>query len=429
MSPLIVASILPAVHGPLSGLVKALGAMLPALHGPVIPALACLAAAALLLLLEAREGAGAMEVASLLVLLPLAGVVATAPHVEAAWPALAVALVVAVLARHREDLLHSECGIKLLWVMGAALALSWGGLELLAISTGTRALAEQWAVLRLDLESSIGWSTALSLSLLVGVVMLGGAPFHFWPADLFQGARPWLAPLAVAGIQVCGAGWLLSRVDGIEQFPTGQRIVYSLLGTAAWVALVAGGVTLMVQRRPERRVGTLASLNGALMLASLAAPHRGAMGAGARDIPLALWAGHLALALAGAATLSRFAAVSAGSPSAGPVLFRRHPWSGILGLYAFLSLAAVPGTPGARLWLGVARDLVSAGRVGLLLALAVAWLAAFGAAIRQLREAFGVVTPAAPPGRPVAWQPRAAMWLTGAVLVWMALSGIAGASQ
>src|SRR2546422_4553724 len=36
---------------------------------------------------------------------------------------------------------------------------------------------------------------------LVGVVMLGGAPFHFWPADLFQGARPWLAPLAVAGIQ------------------------------------------------------------------------------------------------------------------------------------------------------------------------------------------------------------------------------------
>ena len=76
MSPLIVASILPAVHGPLSGLVKALGAMLPALHGPVIPALACLAAAALLLLLEAREGAGAMEVASLLVLLPLAGVVA-----------------------------------------------------------------------------------------------------------------------------------------------------------------------------------------------------------------------------------------------------------------------------------------------------------------------------------------------------------------
>ena len=216
--------------GPLSGLVKALGAMLPALHGPVIPALACLAAAALLLLLEAREGAGAMEVASLLVLLPLAGVVATAPHVEAAWPALAVALVVAVLARHREDLLHSECGIKLLWVMGAALALSWGGLELLAISTGTRALAEQWAVLRLDLESSIGWSTALSLSLLVGVVMLGGAPFHFWPADLFQGARPWLAPLAVAGIQVCGAGWLLSRVDGIEQFPTGQRIVYSLLG-------------------------------------------------------------------------------------------------------------------------------------------------------------------------------------------------------
>jgi NADH:ubiquinone oxidoreductase subunit 2 (subunit N) len=415
-----------AILAPLPEALRAIGSAWPALHGPIFPALVCLAAALLLLMLEAREGGGAMEVASLLVLLPLAGVVATAPHVEAAWPALAVALVVAVLARHREDLLHSECGIKLLWVMGGALALSWGGLELLAISTGTRTLAEQWAVLRLDLESSIGWSTALSLSLLVGVVMLGGAPFHFWPADLFQGARPWLAPLAVAGIQVCGASWLLSRIQGIEEFPAGERIVHSLLGTAAWVALVAGGVTLMVQRRPERRVGTLASLNGALILASLAAPHSGGLGAVPRDVPLALWAGHLALALAGAATLSRFSAVSAGSPAAGPVLFRRHPWSGILGLYAFFSLAAVPGTPGARLWLDVAGDLVAAKRVGLLLALAVAWLAAFGAAIRQLREAFGVVTPAAPPARSVAWQPRAAMWLTGAVLVGMAVAAVGG---
>jgi NADH:ubiquinone oxidoreductase subunit 2 (subunit N) len=32
---------------------------------------------------------------------------------------------------------------------------------------------------------------------LVGIVLLGGAPFHFWVADLFQGAP---AALEVAGL-------------------------------------------------------------------------------------------------------------------------------------------------------------------------------------------------------------------------------------
>jgi hypothetical protein len=84
-----------------------------------------------------------------------------------------------------------ECALKMLWVMGASLAL--------------------------ELAPPALWTAALPLSLLAGLVMLGGAPFHFWPADLFQGARPWFAPLAVAALQSLGAGarlWLLAAHGG-----------------------------------------------------------------------------------------------------------------------------------------------------------------------------------------------------------------------
>src|SRR5205085_2461675 len=84
--------------------------------------------------------------------------------------------------------------IKLLWVLGAALALSGAGVMLLAVATGTREPLEQWAVLSLAVDPEFLWRTALPLSLLLGVVLVGGAPFHFWAADLLQGAPAWLAP-------------------------------------------------------------------------------------------------------------------------------------------------------------------------------------------------------------------------------------------
>src|SRR4030065_472856 len=128
------------------------------------------------------------------------------------WAALAGGLAVALLARDRDDLLHSECALKLGWVMVPALALSWAGLELLTLATGTPVVLEQWAVLDLGLDPPFLWSTALPLSLITGLVLLGAAPFHFWVADAVHGSRPWFAPLAVVALQLAGGGWILVGV-------------------------------------------------------------------------------------------------------------------------------------------------------------------------------------------------------------------------
>lgn len=385
---------------------------------PPILAAAALAAAALLITLE-RRGRSVFAVVPLVLAAPLAVAVAAAPRTELAWPALAIGLVIAVLARAPEDALQSECALKMLWVMGASLALSFAGRELLTIATGTPIEDEQWAVLALQLEPRALWSAALPLSLLAGLVLLGGAPFHFWPADLLQGARPWFAPLAVAALQSLGAATLARQLRGIEGYRPAAEISDALLGSAALIAFVAGAATFVTQRRPERRVGTLASLNGALVLASLASARAGHAPRELDARELSWWAAHLALALVGAGTLARFVPVSSGAAEPPAVLFRRHPFSGAMGLIAWFSLAGVPGTPGARLWLLAARSAAAPGERWLLLALGLAWLAALGVAMRQLREAFGVRATNEPPSGDVPWQARAAMWISGGgLLLW-----------
>jgi hypothetical protein len=126
------------------------------------------------------------------------------------------------------------------------------------------------------------------------------------------------------------------------------------------------------------------------------------------------------LALTGAGTFARFLPVSGlgGEPAA--VMFRRHPVSALLGLFALASLAGVPGTPGARLWLEVARGLAGAERLMLMLALAAAWTASFAVAVRQAREAVGVPSPAPVPEQPVPWSARAALWTAGGGLIALA---------
>jgi NADH:ubiquinone oxidoreductase subunit 2 (subunit N) len=296
------------------------------------------------------------------------------------------------------------------------------GQELLTIATGTPVVAEQWAVLRLGLDPRFLWSTALPLSLLLGLVLLGGAPFHFWVADLFQGVRPWLAPLAVAALQMAGATWLADRLEGVSSFPPGAQVTASLLEIAAWVAFAAGAATLLIQRRPERRAGSLASLNGALLLAALAT------GRPLRPAALAAWGAHLTLALTGASTLARFLPVPSspggGPPAVGAPLFRRHPLSGAIGMFALFSLAGVPGTPGSALWLSTAKALIESDRVGLLIVLGAAWLAGLTVAARQLREAVGVPAPTSDlPVSPVPRPARAALWIAGLGLVALAVAG------
>jgi hypothetical protein len=63
------------------------------------------------------------------------------------------------------------------------------------------------------------------------------------------------------------------------------------------------------------------------------------------------------------------------------------------------------------------------GQRALLLAIVVAWLAAFRIAARLVRQAFGVRPPTDPPETPVPWQARAALWIAGGGLIVMAVDG------
>jgi len=384
------------------------------------PAIALLVAAALglgisgmLLWSDRGEQPPLYALLPLVVLAAFAAIVAFGPRLPIAIAPLVACTVIALLARAREDVFHSECALKLLWVMSAAFALSWAGASLLVVATGTALPREQWAVLAVGLGGQMLWSMAIPLVLLVGLVLLAGAPFHFWAADLFQGARAWLAPLAIAALQVCGVAWVENRLEVVEAFESAAAIAGGLLGIGAATALAVGGLTLLWQRRPERRVGTLASLQGGLALAWLAAEH-----AHYRPTPpspglFEAWASHLVLALTGAAVLARLTPVPSERTAAPAVLFRRHPAAGFAGLYALASLAGVPGTPGAAVWLAVARELVVSGRTAVLLALGFAWLASFAFAMQQVRDSFGVPPRGTPPENAVPRVLRAAMWLAG----------------
>jgi len=391
--------------------------VLAAFATPLGPTIASLLVAFLMLALERRGAARFGTLLPPVVLAPLALMVARTPSDPSIWAPLLVGLVIAALARNRRDLLHSECGIKLLWLMVPALALSWAGGTLLTIATGTPVVVEQWGVLQLGLDPPFLWKTALPLTLLAGLVLLGAAPFHFWLSDLIQGARPWLGPLAAAAFQGLGAAWIAARLTGIEAFPSGSELAGAMLRIGAGVAFLAGVVSLFGQRRPERRVGTLASLQGGLVLATLAASHGHPEYADASRAMLASWSTHLVLALTGASVLARFLPVSAGPVAPGAALFRRHPLSALLGAISLLSLSGVPGTPGARVWLQAAQTLAAAGHSGVLVTLAMAWLAAFGTSVQVLREGFGVPTPEPAIDHATPWQARAALWITGIALI------------
>lgn len=381
--------------------------------------LAALAAATLVRRVHARASEPQPWVDAALatiMLLPLAILVAWPAVLTPARAAVAAGLSVALLAHDPRDLPQTEVALKLLWVLMAAFALSWAGDALLALASGTVRPREQWPALALALDPYSLWSAALSLSLLAGLVLLGGAPFHFWPGDLFHGARAHLAPFVATTLQIAGAAWLLYHLQGIAAFPGAAALVRSLLTLAASVALAGGAATLGYQSRPERRVGALVSLQGGLMLASLAAvPDRAPFEAHGG---LAAWGGHLLLAATGASLLSRFLPASGVASDRAAVLFRRHPWTGAAGGYALLSLAGAPGTPGMHLWLDIARTLADHRHPGLLFGLALAWLAAFGVAANEIRRGFGAPDGSPVPGRVVPRSLRAAFWAAcGSLLV------------
>lgn len=381
-----------------------------------LASLLALGGSGLLLAMDRDPRARAWSLMPLGVLALLALVIARGLDAPQSWAPLAAALVVALLARAREDVLHSELALKLLWVLVTAFALSWTGLLLLIVVGGSADPAELWSALAVGLDPPLLWRMALPLGLLAGIVLLGGAPFHFWSADLLQGSRAWLGPIAVTALQVSGVAWVSRSLEAIHIYPEAASLASGILGAASGAALVVGGLTLLWQRRPERRIGTLASLHGGLALAAVAAAHVNAALPAELGPALTRWSAHLVLALSGAATLARLVPVPVAGAAPPAALFRRHPWSGAAGLYAVASLAGAPGTPGALVWLDTARLLAASGSTTLLLALGFAWIASFAYAAGQVREAFGVAHESALPGNPVPLTVRGAMWIAAAGL-------------
>jgi hypothetical protein len=74
----------------------------------------------------------------------------------------------------------------------------------------------------------------------------------------------------------------------------------------------------------------------------------------------------------------------------------------------------------------VARGLAGAERMGLMLALAAAWIASFAVAVRQAQEAIGVPSGGPAPEQPVPWTARAALWVAGAGLLALGLGWRSG---
>jgi len=144
-------------------------------------------AGALMLPLEPAHGGRLAIAGRVAMLAPLVALFAALPA-SPGRVALIVALTVALLARRAHDAFHTECALKVLWVVGGALALSVAGCTLMTALTGTPAPPEQWGILGLGLGNQTLWRTALPLTLIAGLVLLDAAPFHFWPSDVLQGA-------------------------------------------------------------------------------------------------------------------------------------------------------------------------------------------------------------------------------------------------
>jgi hypothetical protein len=358
---------------------------------PVAAAAAATVAVLALVGQGARGWAGMpIRVAAAAALAALAALAPLRDH-PAAVPA-AIALTVAVLARERHDPRASECGVKLLWCLAGVFALAAVGWALLSLATGTVMAAEQWRVAGIGLVPRIAWSAALGLFVLAGCVLVGSAPFHFWLADVAQAGVPWLAGPAGGALQAGAAAALLRVLGGIDSAPEAAATARTLFATAAVAGFGLGAITLAGPRGPERRAGTLAGLQGALFLAALVATPAGAAFGAVAGPLLERWAAHLVLAGTGAALLAPCLPVTPRVGGPGAPLARAHPLAALAGAWALGSLAGVPGTPGAALWLDVARALARSGHTLVLVSLGAAWLVAFATVVNTVRLAWGSPT-------------------------------------
>jgi len=193
-----------------------------------------------MLSLERRGRFDVYELFTAAVLVPLAAAGALATGAGATGLVLVLGLVVALLARDRDSLLQSECAIKLLWWWVPRSPLSWAGVMLLALATGTRSCTSNGRCSRsASIPTSCGARRSRSRCC-SGLVLLGVAPFHFWAPICCKapprGSRrsPWSRSRCRRRVARCAA-------PRDRELQPGARAVADLLAIAAALSFAVGG--------------------------------------------------------------------------------------------------------------------------------------------------------------------------------------------
>ena len=219
---------------------------------------------------------------------------------------------------------------------------------------------------------------------LAGLVMLGGAPFHFWPADLFQGGRTWAYSLAAAALQIARSAcstncWMASaRCPGGRAADQRAAVGRGRRGAAGGAATPAAAAPARAARRHARESSRCARARHADRHTQRTATHALARALGGDLAPRS--PARLGVALPPGGRRDRIG-------RAGGAVHALTPLTGIVGLIGFFSLA---GWNARRV--GMARSRALARRYPPLRAAraaGLAWVVAFSSAMRQWHEAAG----------------------------------------
>lgn len=183
----------------------------------------------------------------------------------------------------------------------------------------------------LDASALLGASVLLLLA--SGLFKLSAVPFHFWAADVYDGAPTPIASFLATIGKLAGAAALLRCVEasafaeqsGVWSGPLGAALVLTLL----FATLVAG-----VQQSVRRRLAYASIANSGFLL----------MGVGTGDLDaVVVFGGAYGLGtVATFAVLDRLGADDVDLDG----LARRRPWLALLMALGLASLAGIPPLPG-----------------------------------------------------------------------------------
>jgi NADH-quinone oxidoreductase subunit N len=297
-----------------------------------------------------------------------AAVLASAAHFTTVFLGIElVSVPLYALVAYRRDRAAVEAGFKYLVLASTASALMLFGMALVYADLGTMSLRE--------LSALSVWRGADSGMVAPGVALiavgigfkLALAPLHAWSPDVYQGAS---APVAafVATVSKGGVVAVAARLF-VPLILAGSRAVPLALALLAGLSILVGNLLALWQKSVRRLLGysSIAHL-GTMMLAIAAAEPRAVVALGFYAVAyavtlLAVFAALAVLASPGGRepdTLDELAGLA----------WRRPVVAAVLGL-GMLSLAGMPFTAGFTAKLAVAAAGVAAGRLGLVVVLAI----------------------------------------------------------